>query len=81
MSTQYPKLIMVKYTKKVKQILQLKFLLRFAEALFNPKRNSSEKLYTLEGIRDITVGQFRKFGPKYSNSWESTHKGKPKSSA
>ena len=72
---------MVKDIKKIMQILQLKFLIRFAEALFNPKGNSSEKLYTLEGIRDITVGQFRKFGPKYSNSWESTRKGNAKSSA
>ena len=44
------------------QILQLKFLIRFAEALFKPKDNSSEKLYTVESIRDITVGQLENLG-------------------
>ena len=52
-----------------KRILQLKFLIRFAEALFKTKGNSSEKLCTLEGIRDITVGEFRNSGCNSSNSW------------
>ena len=69
--------------KKIINILQLRFLIRFAQALFNPKGNSSKNLCTLEGIWDITVGQFRKCGPKYPNSWERTYKGnmKVKSSA
>ena len=58
---------MVRDTKKVIHILQLKFLIRFAESLFKPKGNSSKKLYTVESIRDISVGQFRKSGPKYPN--------------
>ena len=78
---QCPKLIMVRDTKKVIHIFQLKFLIRFAKVLFKPKGNSSKELYTLEGIRNITAGQFRKTGPKYPNSWESTHKGKAKTSA
>ena len=36
-----------------KSILQLKYLIRFAQALFKPKGNSIEKFYTLEGIWDI----------------------------
>ena len=72
---------MVRDTKKVIHILQLKFLIRFAQALFKPKGNSSKKSYTLEGIWDITVDQLRKSGPKYSNSWESTHNVSAKSSA
>ena len=32
--------------KKVIHILQLKYLIRFAQALFKPKGNSSEKLHT-----------------------------------
>ena len=50
---------MTRDTKEVIYVLQLKFLIRLAEALFKPKGNSSKKLYTLEGIYDITVGQFR----------------------
>ena len=49
--TQYPKSIMARKTKK--SILQLKYLIRFAQALFKPKGNSIEKFYTLEGILDI----------------------------
>ena len=41
--------------KKVIHILQFKCLIRFAQALFKPKGNSSEKLYTLEGIWDISA--------------------------
>ena len=50
---------MIKDAKKVISILQLKFLIKFAQALFNPKGNSSKDLYTLEGIWGIAVGQFR----------------------
>ena len=39
--------------KKVIHISLLKYLIRFARALFKPKGNSSEKLYTLENIWDI----------------------------
>ena len=67
--------------KKIISILQLKFLIRFAQALFNPKGNSSKNLYTLESIWGITVGQFRKSRPKYPNSLEKTYKGNEKSSA
>ena len=56
---------MIRDTKKIISILQLKFLIRFAQALFNPKGNSSKNLYTLEGIWGITVGQFTKSRPKY----------------
>ena len=52
---------MIKDAKKVISILQLKFLIKFAQALFNPKGNSSKNLYTLEGI--------------WGNSWERTYKG------
>ena len=69
------------YKKKIISILKLKFLIRFAQALFNPKGNSSKNLYTLESIWGITVGQFRKSGPKYPNSLERTYKGNEKSSA
>ena len=48
-----PKLIMARDTKKVIHILQLKYLVRFAQSLLKPKDNSSEKLYTLEGILEI----------------------------
>ena len=65
---------MIRDTKKIISILQLKFLIRFAQALFNPKGNSSKNLYTLESIWGITVGQFRKSRPKYPNSWERTYK-------
>ena len=41
---------MIRDTKKIISILQLKFLISFAQALFNPKGNSSKDLYTLEGI-------------------------------
>ena len=54
-----------RYKKKKINILQLKFVIRFAQALFNPKGNSSKDLYTLKGIWGITVGQFRKAGHKY----------------
>ena len=53
--------------KKIISVLQPKFLIRSPQALFNPKGNSSKNLYTLEGIWDITIGQFRKSGPKYPN--------------
>ena len=51
--TQCPKLIMVRDRKKVIHIPRLKFPIRFAQALFKPKGNSSERLHTLEGIWDI----------------------------
>ena len=51
------------------------------QALFKPKGNFSKRLHTLEGIWDITVGQFRKSGPKYPNSWEWAHKCNAKYSA
>ena len=72
---------MVRDAKKIISILQLKFLISFAQALFNPKGNSSKNLYTLETIWDITVGQFRKCRPKCPNSWERAYKGNEKSSA
>ena len=53
------------YKKKIIGILKIKFLIRFAQALFNPKGNSSKNLYMLKVIWGITVGQFRKSGPKY----------------
>ena len=42
--------IMVRDTEKVIRILQLKYLIKSTQALFKPKGNSSEKLYTIEGI-------------------------------
>ena len=39
--------------KKLMHILQLKYLIRFTQALFKPKGIFSEKLLTLEGIWDI----------------------------
>ena len=48
-----PKLIMARDTKKAIHILQLKYLIRFAQSLLKPTGNSSEKLYRLEGILDI----------------------------
>ena len=39
--------------QKVIHILQLKYLIWFAQALFKPKKNSSKKLCTLESISDI----------------------------
>ena len=56
---------MVRDTKKGIHILQLKFLIRFAQVLFNPRGNSSKKLYTVEVVWDIIVGQFRKSGHIY----------------
>ena len=44
---------MARDTKKVIHILQLKYLIRFAQSLLKPTGNSSEKLYRLEGILDI----------------------------
>ena len=44
---------MARDTKKVIHILQLKYLVRFAQSLLKPKGSSSEKLYTLEGILEI----------------------------
>ena len=41
---------MVRDTEKVIRILQLKSLIKSTQALFKPKGNSSEKLYTIEGI-------------------------------
>ena len=60
---------MIRDAKKIISILQLKFLIRFAQALFIPipEGNSSKNLYTLEGIWGTTVGQFRKSRPKYPN--------------
>ena len=69
------------YKKKIIGILKLKFLIRFAQALVNPKGSSSKNLYTFEGICGITVEQSRKCGPKYPNTLERTHKGNEKSSA
>ena len=58
---------MIRDAKKIISILQLKFLTRFAQALFIsiPESNSSKNLYTLEGIWGIIVGQFTKSRPKY----------------
>ena len=44
---------MVKDTKKVIHIFQLRYLISFAQALLKPKANSSEKFYILESIWDI----------------------------
>ena len=44
---------MARDPKKVIHILQLNYLIRFAQSLLKLKGNSSEKLYTFEGILDI----------------------------
>ena len=51
--TQCLESIMVRGTKNVILILKVKCLIRFVEALVNPKDNSSENLYTPKGIWDI----------------------------
>ena len=58
--------------KKVIHILQLKYLIRFAQALFKPKGNSREKLHTLEFKRVMHRKSLKVFNSTFHDKWSPT---------
>ena len=62
---------MVRDTKKVIHILQLKLLIRFAQAIVNSSKK--EVIQTWKYLVHYCRA-FKKSGPKYPNSWERTQR-------
>ena len=58
--------------KKVIHILQLKYPIRFAQALFKPKSNSSEKLHIHEVKRVINRKPLKVFNLTFHDKWGPT---------
>ena len=61
---------MIRHTKKKISILQLKFLIRFAQALFNPKGNSSKNYIHLKVFGALLWGNLENPGPNTPIHWK-----------